>query len=99
MRRKKASHTTTAEPTVLSRRSFMREIGIACLGCALFLSPWNLSAWNTVQGNNAMAGTIQETKTMKLAQQSSQSTAADRTIPPIDAAAPTKTETATFAMG
>jgi ferric-dicitrate binding protein FerR (iron transport regulator) len=96
MRRKKASHTTTAEPTVLSRRSFMREIGIACLGCALFLSPWNLSAWNTVQGNNAMAGTIQETKTMKLAQQS---TPADHAIPPIDAAAPAKTETATFAMG
>jgi hypothetical protein len=99
MRRKKASNTTTDEPTVLSRRSFIKEIGIASLGYALFLNPWNLYAWNTVQGNNAKAGTIEETKTMKLAQQSSQSTTADRTIPPIDATAPAKTETATFAMG
>lgn len=99
MRRKKASNTTTNEPTVLSRRSFIKEIGITSVGCALFLSPWNLSAWNIVQGNSARLGEKQETKKMNLAQQSSQSTAADRTIPPIDAAAPAKTETATFAMG
>jgi hypothetical protein len=96
MRRNKASNTTPAEPTVLNRRSFIKEIGIASLGYALFLSPWNLYAWNTVQGNNAMYGTTQETKTMRLAQQNS---SPDRTIPPIDAAAPAKTETATFAMG
>jgi hypothetical protein len=99
MRRKKVSNTTTDEPTALNRRSFIKEIGMASLGYALFLSPWNLYAWNTMQGNNAMHGTTQETKTMKLAQQSSQSSTADRTIPPIDAAAPAKTKTATFAMG
>ena len=96
MRRKKASNTTTAEPTVLSRRSFMKKMGFASLGGALFLSPWTLSAWNIVQGNNTRLGTIQESKTMKLAQQS---TPPDHAIPPIDAAAPVKTETATFAMG
>jgi hypothetical protein len=93
MRRKKASNTTTNEPTVLSRRSFIKEIGIASVGCALFLSPWNLYARNS---NNTRLEKIQENKTMRLAQQS---TATDRTIPPIDAAAPAKTETATFAMG
>jgi hypothetical protein len=92
MCRKKASNTNTAEPIVLSRRSFMKEMGLASLGCAFFLSPWNLPAWNRLE-------TIQETKKMKLAQQSSQSSPADRAIPPIDAAAPAATETATFAMG
>jgi hypothetical protein len=96
MRRKKASNTTTAEPIVLSRRSFMKEIGRASLGCALFLIPWNLPAWNILQSNGTRLGTIQESKTMKLAQQS---TPADRAIPPIDAVAPAATETATFAMG
>jgi hypothetical protein len=96
MFRTKASNTTTAEPMVLSRRSFMKKMGLASLGCALFLIPWNLSAWNTVQDNNTRLGIIQETKTMRLAQQSS---SPDRIIPPIDAAAPAKTETATFAMG
>lgn len=91
MHSKKVSNTTTVEPTVLSRRSFMKEMGLASLGCALFLSPWNLTVRNTF-------GTIQiqESKTMRLAQQS---TIADRSIPPIDAAAPAVTETATFAMG
>jgi hypothetical protein len=89
MRRKKASNTNTAEPIVLSRRSFMKEMGLASLGCAFFLSPWNFPAWNRL-------GTIQENKKMKLAQQSSPT---DRAIPPIDAAAPAATETATFAMG
>jgi hypothetical protein len=96
MRRKKASNTNTAEPIVLSRRSFMKEMGLASLGCAFFLSPWNLPTWNIVRGNGTGLGTIQESKTMKLAQQS---TTADRTIPPIDATAPAATETATFAMG
>ena len=96
MRRKKASNTTTAEQILMSRRSFMKKMGFASLGSAFFLSPWTLSAWNTVQGNNTSLGTIQETKTMRLAQQSS---SPDRTIPPIDAVAPAKTETATFAMG
>ena len=92
MRCKKASNTTTDEPTTLNRRSFIKEMGIASLGCALFLSPWNLYAGNTVQGNNTRLETIQENKTMRLAQQSSQSSTADRTIPPIDAAAPVKSD-------
>ena len=96
MRRKKTSNATTAEQIVLSRRAFMKEMGFASLGCALFLSPWNLSAWNILQGNYTRLGTRQERKTMQLAQQS---TAPDHAIPPIDAAAPAKTETATFAMG
>ena len=96
MRRKKASNTTTAEPTVLSRRSFMKRMGFASLGGTLFLSPWILSAWNILKDNGTKVGTIQERKTMQLAQQS---TPPDHAIPPIDAAASAKTETATFAMG
>ena len=91
MHSEKVRKMTTVEPTVLRRRSFMKEMGLTILVCALFLSPWNLTAWNTF-------GTIQiqESKTMRLAQQSSST---DRVIPPIDASAPAKTETATFAMG
>ena len=96
MRRKKALNTTTFEQILLSRRSFMKNMGFASLGSAFFLSPWTLSAWNILQGNSTKVGTIQENETMQLAQQS---TPPDHAIPPIDAAAPAKTETATFAMG
>jgi hypothetical protein len=96
MRRKKASHSTAADQSWLSRRTFLKEMGLASIGCALFLSPWNLAAWNILKGNGTKLGTIKETKTMKVAQQS---TVPDRAIPPIDAAAPAITETATFAMG
>lgn len=96
MRSNKASNKTTAEPTVLSRRSFIHKIGLTSLGCALLLMPWTLSAWNSGQGNGSRLETIQERKTMQLAQQS---TPPDRPIPPIDATAPAATETATFALG
>jgi peptide-methionine (S)-S-oxide reductase len=71
-------------------------MGFASLGCVLFLSPWNFPAWNILKGNGTRLGTITEKNTMKVAQQG---TITDRTIPPIDAAAPAITETATFAMG
>jgi hypothetical protein len=96
MRLKKTSYTSAADQSWLSRRTFLKEMGLASVGCALFLSPWNLSAWNILKGNGTRIETIKETKTMNLAQQS---TAPDRAIPPIDAAAPAITETATFAMG
>jgi hypothetical protein len=96
MRRKKASHTTTAEPTVLSRRSFLKEMGFASLGCILFLSPWSFLGLNILKDSGERLGTIKERKTMKLAQHSP---VLHRVIPPLDAAAPAKTETATFAMG
>ena len=96
MRRTKASNTTTAEQTVLNRRTFMKKMGFASLGSALFLNPWTLSAWRMLKGNGTKVSTIQENKTMQLAQQN---TPPDHAIPPIDAAAPAITETATFAMG
>ena len=96
MRRKKASNTTTAEQILMSRRSFMKNMGFASLGSVLFLNPWTLSDWNILKGNGTKVGTIQENKKMQLAQQS---TPPDHAIPPIDAVAPAKTETATFAMG
>jgi hypothetical protein len=96
MRRKKALHTTGADQSCLSRRTFLKEMGFASVGCALFLSPWNFPAWNILKGNGTKLGTIKETKTMKVAQQG---TIPNRAIPPIDAAAPAITEMATFSMG
>ena len=96
MSRKKAPYIPPADRTVLSRRTFLKEMGFASLGCALFLNPWNFPAWNIWKENGKRPSTIKERKTMKLAQHS---TVPDRVIPPIDAAAPTTTETATFAMG
>jgi hypothetical protein len=96
MRLKRASHTSAADQSWLSRRAFLKEMGLASLGCALFLSPWNLSAWIILKDNSTRLGTTKERKTMKVAQQGR---VPDRAIPPIDAAAPAITETATFAMG
>jgi hypothetical protein len=97
MRRKKASKMIITEPTVLRRRSFINKIGLAGLACALLLMPW--TAGNALQDNGKTLGTRGENKQMTVAQQCSQSMPADRTIPPIDAAAPAATETATFALG
>jgi hypothetical protein len=96
MRSKKAPYTPAVDQTVLSRRSFMKEMGFASLGCILFLSPWNFLGLNILKGSNERIGTIKERKTMKLAQHSP---VLHRVIPPLDAAAPAKTEMATFAMG
>jgi hypothetical protein len=96
MRSKKAPHTPAVDQTVLSRRSFLKEMGFASLGCTFFLSPWNFLGLNILKGSGKRLGTIKERKTMKLAQHSP---VPHRVIPPIDAAAPAKTETATFAMG
>lgn len=93
----KPSNTPTEEPTALSRRSFINKMGLAGLACTLLLIPW--TAGNALQGNGTRLDSIEESKHMTLAQQCSQSIPADRTIPPIDAAAPAATETATFALG
>ena len=90
----KQSNTPAEELTALSRRSFINKMGLAGLACALLLIPW--TAGNALQDNGTRLDPIEESKHMKLVQQSS---LADRTIPPIDAAAPAATETATFALG
>lgn len=96
MRRKKTTDTSAADQIVLSRRSFLKDMGFAGLGCVLLFTPWNLPAWNILKGDGMRLEITQERKPMQLAQHS---TVPERTIPPIDAAAPAVTETATFAMG
>lgn len=96
MRRKKATDTAAADQIVLSRRSFLKDMGFAGLGCILFFTPWNLPAWNLLKGNGMRIELIQERNPVQLAQHS---TVSDRIMPPIDAAAPAVTQTATFAMG
>lgn len=97
MRHKKALNMTTAEPSVVSRNSFINKIGLTGLACALFLMPWPVG--NALEDNSTRLGTRGESKHMTLAQQSTQRSPADYTIPSIDAVAPAVTETATFALG
>jgi hypothetical protein len=63
----------TPEKQAISRRVFLKGIGIACLGFGMFL--------------HACGYMPSERENM------------EKMKPPIDLAAPTKTETATFAMG
>jgi hypothetical protein len=63
----------TPEKQALTRRVFIKGIGIACLGFGMFLHSCGY-----------MPSEIENMEKMK---------------PPIDLAAPVKTETATFAMG
>lgn len=96
MRRNKKTDVPVAGQMVLSRRAFLKKTGFGGLGCALVLTPWTLPAWHIVRGNGTRIETIREKNTMELARNT---TAPEITIPPIDAAAPAATETATFAMG
>jgi len=96
MHRKKTTDAPLADRTRLSRRAFLKKMGFASLVCAFVLTPWTLSPWHIVSGDVGSTETIKEKNTMELARNT---TDPKITIPPIDAAAPTTTETATFAMG
>jgi len=88
--------STVANRRLLSRRAFLKKTGFGTLGCALILTPWNFTAWHILRGGGTRIETTKERNKMELARNV---TAPEVTIPPIDAAAPTATETATFAMG
>ena len=81
---------------MLSRRAFLKKTWFASLGGFFVLTPWTLPSWHSVWGDDARTKTLKEKNTMELAQNT---TSPEVTIPPIDAAAPAATETATFAMG
>jgi len=96
MRRTKTTDSPLASRTVLSRRAFLKKTGFASLGWALAITPWTLPSWHVSRGGGTRIETIKEKNTMELARNT---TYPEVTIPPIDAAAPAATETATFAMG
>lgn len=73
----------TPEKQAISRRIFLKGIGIACLGFGLFLHACGYMPYERENMEN-MKKTGSITNEIK---------------PPIDLAAPAKTETATFAMG
>ena len=77
--------------TYLSRRSLMKLIGLSTFGMGLGISACDLS-----NADSAPTAKIKRESKMK----STQSNATIETrIPPIDAAAPAETSTATFALG
>ncbi len=73
----------TRDQQTFSRRIFLKRIGIACLGFGLFLHACGYMPSERENMENTKK-TGSITNEMK---------------PPIDLAAPSKTETATFAMG
>ena len=76
--------------TYLSRRSLMKLIGVSIFGMGLGISACDLS-----NADSEPTAKIKRKSKMK----STQSNAAIETrIPPIDAAAPAETSTATFAL-
>ena len=84
-------HQKTEIYTYLSRRSLMKLIGVSIFGMGLGISACDLS-----NADSAPTAKIKRESKMK----STQSNATIETrIPPIDAAAPTETSTATFALG
>ena len=77
--------------TYLSRRSLMKLIGLSTFGMGLGISACDLS-----NADSAPTSKIKRESKMKTTQ--SDATIETR-IPPIDAAAPAETSTATFALG
>jgi hypothetical protein len=75
----------------LTRRTFMRGLGLTFLMVVLLLQGCRVV---DRPGENREAGT--EEKRMELERSN---VTPEVVIPPIDAAAPTRTETATFALG
>jgi len=73
----------TRQGSDLSRRIFLKEIGIACLGFVPFLQACD----NAFSGGGKVNGTAR-TEPVPRAMR-----------PPIDTAAPAKSQTATFALG
>ena len=84
-------HQKTEIYTYLSRRSLMKLIGLSAFAMGLWIS-----ACDPSNADSAPTAKIKKENKMK----STQSDATIETrIPPIDAAAPTETSTATFALG
>ena len=77
--------------TYLSRRSLIKQIGLSTFGMGLGISACDLS-----NADSAPTAEINKDSEMEPAQ--SNATIETR-IPPIDAAAPAETSTATFALG
>lgn len=72
-----------------NRRALMKGLGSAILGLPLFL-----------KACNRLSAEIQSREEkMQTGQTNPMSTVPRKTIPPIDAAAPSRLETATFALG
>lgn len=83
--------TKPTEHGHLSRRTFLKGTVFAGLGCAPFLSAWDIMSHESKDLETAKEG-----RTMEVAKAS---VVPNATIPPIDARVPARTETATFALG
>ena len=94
MKDRKTSHNPPEHGStdiLASRWNLSRAIGFVWLCFTLLLY-----ACNVLGGEKSRLETTKEGKTMETAKRETQFAAA---IPPIDAAAPKETETATFALG
>ncbi|NIS61570.1 MAG: hypothetical protein GTO13_12965 [Proteobacteria bacterium] len=77
--------------TSLCRRNFFKRMGFICLGSLPILGGWGLVRGKTE--DLVLAGEV------KIPEQAKEGVVPKASIPPIDASAPTRTETATFALG
>jgi hypothetical protein len=84
-------HQETAIYTYLSRRSLIKMVGLSTFGMGLWISACD-------QRNADSAPTVENKKENKMESTTSNPNSETR-IPPIDAASPAKTSTATFALG
>ena len=84
-------HQETETYTYLSRRSLMKLIGLSAFGMGLWISACDHS--------NADSATTTEIKKGSKMESTKSNATIETRIPPIDAAAPTETSTATFALG
>lgn len=75
----------------LCRRAFLKGMGFMCLGSLPILG-----GWDVVRGKTENLVLTGEAKT---SEQAKEGVVPRASIPPIDASAPTATETATFALG
>ncbi len=84
-------HQETEIYTYLSRRSLIKMVGLSTFGMGLWISACD-------QSNADSAPTVENKKENKMESTTSNPNSKTR-IPPIDAASPAKTSTATFALG
>ena len=77
--------------TSLCRRTFLKRMGFMCLGSLPILGGWGLVRGKTED--------LVLTGEVKIVEQAKEGVVIKASIPPIDASAPTRTETATFALG
>ena len=84
-------HPETEIYTYLSRRSLIKMVGLSTISMGLWVSACD-------QSNADSAPAVENKKENKMESTTSIPNSKTR-IPPIDAALPTKTSTATFALG